>query len=90
MAFNTYMAYDKETKLYNRKETTLSLLLVSFRKLDEEKMVGRVSVDLADVLNNNSYGEPEKHKLAYCSVRDASLKFSVVCSKAEKTDLKPY
>ena len=53
-------------------------------------MVGRVSVDLADVLNNKAYEEPQKHKLAYCSVRDATLKFSVVCSKAEKTDLKPH
>lgn len=81
MAFNTYLLFDKEKNTYNRKETTLSLLLVSFRMPDEEKVVGRVSVDLADVINNKAFEEPKKHPLEFCSVKNSTLKFAVVSLK---------
>ena len=55
LSFQTYLLYDKTTSSYLRKETSLCLMLVSARKPDEEKLVGRVVVDLAQILNSSAY-----------------------------------
>ena len=54
-------------------------MLISLRKPDEERLVGRVNVDLAQVINNRAYNEPDTYPLSFCSMKDASLAFSVVC-----------
>ena len=53
----TYMIYDNEKQEYSKKLTNLDFILFSNRKPDEEKLVGRVPVELSDVLNNKSYQE---------------------------------
>jgi len=47
------------------------------RKPDEEKLVGRIVVDLAQVLNESAYNKLEDHKLAFCSIPNASLTFRI-------------
>ena len=54
-SFQTYLLYDKNNAKYLRKETSLCLLLVSTRKPDEEKLVGRVVVDLAQIINASAF-----------------------------------
>jgi hypothetical protein len=55
LSFQTYLLYDKNNAKYLRKETSLCLLLVSARKPDEEKLVGRVVVDLGQILNASAF-----------------------------------
>lgn len=50
-----YMQYNKNTGKYLSKETSLCLLLVSARKPGEEKLVGRVLVDLGAVMNDGLF-----------------------------------
>lgn len=54
LGFQTYVLFDKSTGRYVRKETSLCLLLVTARR-PEEKLVGRVVVDLAQVLNDSKF-----------------------------------
>ena len=59
-----------------RRETEMDLNLVSRSKSDCVKLVGRVGVDLAEVLNEGRFASIEGHKLSYCSV-EAELVFSI-------------
>lgn len=52
------------------------LNLVSKSRPDQVKLVGRVSVDLADVLNRSRYSEMTQMKLNYCSV-EGSIMLSI-------------
>ena len=89
LSFQTYLLYDKNTAKYLRKETSLCLLLVSARKPDEEKLVGRVVVDLAQILNVSAFQELQDHKLAFCSIPNATLTFHIKCLFSNKTDVRP-
>ena len=53
--------------------------LVSNSRPNEPKLVGRVSVDLANIANNSD-NDFKQHKLDYCSV-EAWIKFRV-CFKS--------
>jgi hypothetical protein len=82
----SFLRYDKTNDVYCKKETTLGVYLISKRKPDEEKLVGRVNVDLADVINNATFTLSESHPLSFCSVAGGSLKFSISVISKEKTD----
>lgn len=47
------MLYDTREKLYYKKQTLLTVNLLSKSRPDQVKLVGRVSVNLADILNHN-------------------------------------
>ena len=51
----TYMMFNPKTNEYVPKLTSMCLDLVTERKPDEEKMVGRVAVNLAEILNSSAY-----------------------------------
>ena len=50
--------------------------LISKSRPDQIKLVGRVAIDLADVLNANSFDKLTISQLEYCSV-EASLSFFI-------------
>lgn len=53
-------------------------------------MVGRITIDLADVINsNNPYQEYHKHTLNYCSVAGATLNFNVTVIEKKILDKDP-
>ena len=43
---------------------------------DQTKLVGRISIDLADIINNHKYANFQELKMNYCSV-DGSLTFKI-------------
>lgn len=51
IAFKTYMVFDTQHGSYTKKETSLNIVLFSKRKPKEENFIGRVTIDLADVIN---------------------------------------
>ena len=62
------MVYNTKKKEYYSKETFLVLNLVSKSRPDQVKLVGRISVDLAEILNRRRFEELSQLKLNYCSV----------------------
>ncbi len=46
------------------------------RKPDQQKLVGRVVLDLSQSITSSVYTQPQQYKLEYCSV-NASITFSV-------------
>lgn len=59
-----------------RKDILLLLNLVSQRKPDQQKLVGRVVVDLGQAVQNGAYATGREYKLDYCSV-SASVNFTI-------------
>lgn len=70
------MLYDKISGQYLKKESLLMINLISKSRPDQVKLVGRVAVDLADVLNSKTFENITTLQLEYCSV-EASMKFCV-------------
>ena len=68
--------YDKVNKKYLKKESLLMINLISKSRPDQIKLVGRVVVDLADVLNANCFENMSTAQLEYCSV-EATVNFSI-------------
>ena len=62
------MIYNHNTMEYSKKETVMELFLVSKSRPDQNKLVGRVTIDLAKVINVSMYEEPTEFKLNFCSV----------------------
>lgn len=74
---------------YFKKETQLNLNLVSRSRQDQVKLVGRVTLDLAELANANLHALPRTHRLAYCSV-DADITFSALLKAQRPTSLAPH
>lgn len=53
-------------------------MLISTRKPGEEKLVGRVAVDLAEVLNKGTFSKEEARELSFCSIKGSTLTFRVL------------
>jgi hypothetical protein len=64
------MVYDNDGRRFYKKETLLTVNLVSRSRPDQVKLVGRVSVNLADIAANkiSMYSRLATYKLTYCSV----------------------
>lgn len=69
------MIYNKKTKQFAKKETHLNLNLISKSRKDQIKLIGRIQIDLADLIDNHSYSQLNNYKLSYCSV-DAEIVLS--------------
>lgn len=82
------MFFDKGTKQFLKKETLLNLNLISKSRQDQVKLVGRVTLDLAELANRGTYEQLQTHRLSYCSV-DGEISFSAVMKYSKLTDLKP-
>jgi hypothetical protein len=53
----TEVGYDKASKQFLKRETQLQLNLISKSKTDQPKLVGRTTIDLANLLNVHQYKE---------------------------------
>lgn len=51
----TEVTYDKTKKCFLKKETQVQLNLTSKNRADQSKLVGRVTIDLATILNEGVY-----------------------------------
>ena len=70
------MVYDLRKKAYLKKETLLCLNLMSKSSPDKAKLVGRLTIDLANILNHNILKGVQEKPLEYCSV-NGFLAFSI-------------
>ena len=57
------------------------LNLMSKKRPDQQKLVGRITVDLAEIANQKKYLLPEKYDLEYCSVNAQIMFTAKVCGK---------
>jgi hypothetical protein len=55
LVMKTEVTYDKSKKMFIKKETQVQLNLTSKSKSDHSKLVGRVTIDLASILNEGLY-----------------------------------
>ncbi len=62
------MGFDKNRKSFLKKETQVQLNLTSKNRPDQSKLVGRVTIDLATILNDDIYSQPTELALQFCSV----------------------
>jgi hypothetical protein len=80
------MVFNAKKREYYSKETFLLLNLVSKSRPDQVKLVGRVSVDLAEVLNRDRFQEIERIRLNYCSV-EGSIVFGIKLLNKRESNL---
>lgn len=52
---HTELIYDNSSKKFVKKETLLNLNLVSKSRQNQVKLVGRVTIDLAEIANDNIF-----------------------------------
>lgn len=76
------MVFDNTGNKFCKKETLLTVNLVSKSRPDQVKLVGRVSIDLADLSNDaiSIFAQLAAYRLTYCSV-NADITF-----RAEMTE----
>jgi|JI9StandDraft_2_1071091.scaffolds.fasta_scaffold527974_1 hypothetical protein len=87
MNLTTEMIYDHKTQEYTKKDALTELFLVSKSRPDQNKLVGRVTVDLAKITNVQMYAEPTEFKLNFCSV-EASLTMQFMLVEQKLTSMK--
>ena len=79
----TEVGYDKVSKQFLKRETQLQLNLISKSKTDQPKLVGRTTIDLANLLNVHQYKELTELLLQFCSVNASLLASFEIVSKLE-------
>lgn len=52
------MIFNNKSTEYTKKETLVELYLVSKSRPDQNKLVGRVTIDLAKIINVDMYAQP--------------------------------
>lgn len=62
------MLYDHNKLEFLKRETIVELYLISRSRPDQNKLVGRVNVDLGKVINVGMYESPTEFKLNFCSI----------------------
>ena len=72
LLMRTEIAFDRVNHRFLKKETQVQLNLISKSRPDQSKLVGRVTIDLASLLNDHLYADPTEFQLQFCSV-NASL-----------------
>ena len=55
--------YDQSAKEFHKKDVLLNMSLLSNRRPDQPKLVGRMNIDLAQVINEGMYATPHIYKL---------------------------
>lgn len=80
------MLYHRAQKQYLKKESLFHLNLISNSRPDQVKLVGRVVIDLSEIVNSNKYSQITTSKLMYCSV-DADISFSLRLTRSIESNL---
>lgn len=83
------MIFDKAKKIFVKKDSQVQLNLVSKHRPDESKLVGRVTIDLAVLLNSHPYANPTEFPLQFCSC-NATLVASFKIIEKVETDVDVY
>lgn len=81
------MIFNHKTQEYAKKDALIELFLVSKSRPDQNKLVGRVTIDLGKIINVQMYAEPTEFKLNFCSV-DASLTMQFMLVEQKLTSMK--
>jgi hypothetical protein len=68
LLLKTEVAFDKTSRSFLKKETQVQLNLISKSRPDQSKLVGRVTIDLASILNDGLYANQTEFPLQFCSV----------------------
>ena len=55
LTMTTEVAFERSKKIFIKKETQVQLNLISKSRPDQSKLVGRVTIDLATILNEGLY-----------------------------------
>ena len=76
LKFETELLYNPKLKQFVKKDVLVLLNLISTRKPDQQKLVGRVVIDLSQSIQSAIYSPPQQYKLEYCSV-NANITFSI-------------
>lgn len=76
LKFETELLYNPKLKQFVKKDVLVLLNLISTRKPDQQKLVGRVVIDLSQSIHSAIYSQPQQYKLEYCSV-NANITFSI-------------
>lgn len=67
------MLYDHNKLEFLKRETQIELFLVSKSRPDQNKLVGRVTIDLAKVINVGMYADPTEFRLNFCSIEGSLI-----------------
>lgn len=79
------MLYDEDQNWYSKKDSLILLNLISKSKPDQVKLVGRIHLDLAEVINLNTYAEQKSYPLQFCSV-DSNIAFTAKLIQGKASD----
>lgn len=74
LKFETELLFNKQVGEFQKKEVLLLLNLISNRRPEQMKLVGRIPIDLGQIANTEHYSTLRGYKLEYCSV-DAHVIF---------------
>ena len=80
-SFNTTMRIESEVIFveengqFLKRETSLVLNLISANRPDLVKLIGRIVLDLAEVLNENPYQEVKKHRFLQSPMKSVEIEF---------------
>ena len=58
LTLDILVLYDLSKKTWARKDSTISVYLVTKNKPDFNQLVGRINIDLSTVCENNPYQKP--------------------------------
>lgn len=83
LLMRTEVAFDRNKRIFLKKETQVQLNLISKSRPDQSKLVGRVTIDLATLLNEGLYTEPTEFPLQFCSVNGSLVMSFRVLEKTE-------
>ena len=65
--------------------------LISNRRPDQQKLVGRMSINLSQVVNEGLYSTPHIYKLEYCSINaHVSFEAKFLGKKASNTPIDKF
>jgi hypothetical protein len=76
LKFDAELLYNNKQRVFVKKDVLMLLNLVSLRRPEQQKLVGRITVDLSEAIQTHYFSQLQSYKLDYCSV-NASVTFNM-------------
>jgi hypothetical protein len=76
LKFDTELLYNNKQREFVKKDVLMLLNLVSLRRPDQQKLVGRITIDLSEAIQTHYFSQLQNYRLDYCSV-SASVTFNM-------------
>lgn len=86
LTLTTEMVYDRKLRSFQKKDSHLQLSLVSKSRPEDPKLVGRCTIDMAEVINKKLFANPTEHHLQFTSVT-AKMVISMKLLQKIETDI---